>query len=437
MGMKDRISSIRTTLRLDNHHAIERFGVLFGALCVTFLLVITTASGSSIASQRHDMDSTSLYVNTFSTSKTQVAGEVPGVFVNADRTRAMVLMHFKDSAQVSANAKKYQGFLTGATKELGPQALASQMHGRIVAFGSTGYLAMVIDSDRPFAQQILNLTMRANSELVYTPSESRKVREDLTGEKTFAQFDQWRIYFNPGASSAKVTSTLNSKDFDAGAVYAQLIVDPEEKTARDTLDDALAQMQVDRARITEYTAEARRQSVDGIRLVLPDEPTHIAGDVVTGKPSEDGRKSTLGLDAKWVDPSGYDFDWRNGSVEQGYLDQIVPKGESYVSFLTKKDAASADSSGSSADESFDVNDIQWKLSNGSLLSDYSTGTGDTTMAPLIEVRNELAQAYADYDNHKKTYQTDDYQALIDLEVALRNVRSGATENTSAKALFTY
>lgn len=439
MGMKDRLKGVATVLRLDNHHGIERFGVLFGALCVTFLLTITSASASSIASQQHDMDSTALYTPTLTTSKTQVSVEVPGVYVNAERTRAMVLMHFKDAGTMSANAAKYQGFLTGASKELDQQGLKSRMHGRIVVFGSTGYMAEIIDSDRPFEQQILNLTMRANSELVYTPSESRKVRADLSGEKTFAQYDQWRVYFNPGATKAKVTSALDGKDFDPSAVYAQLIVEPEEKTARTTLDDALAQMQVDQSRIAEYTSEARRQSVDGIHLVLPDVPKQINGDVITGQPASDGRKSTLALKPTWVDPSGYDFDWRNGSVEQGYLDDIVPEGESYVSYLAEKDKASMGdgTAASNSDSSFDVNDMQWKLSNGGLLSDYASSSSDTTMAPLTEIRNELSQAYADYFQHKTDYQTDDYETLIDLEVGLKNVRQSSTQNGSAKALFTY
>lgn len=431
MGIKDSAKSIAATLKLDSHHGIERFGVFFAAILASFVLIFTSAAASSVGNQRHDMDSTVLYTPTFSTSKTQVDGEVSGVYVNADRTRAMVLMHFKDAGQMSANAAKYQGFLTGATTQLNDQQLKSHMTGKIVSFGSTGYLAMVIDSDQPFAQQILNLTMRANSELVYTPNESREVRADLAGQKTFSQYDQWRLYFNPGATGATFTKALDGKEFDASAVYAQLVVEPQEKTARKTLEADLAQMQVDQSRIAEYTSEARRQSVDGIRLVVPDVPSQIAGDVVSGKVATDGKPSTLQLEPKWVSPEGFDFNWRDGSVEKGYLDQITPKGESYVEFLNAKAQQSKDG----PDGAIQPDREQWKLSNGALLSDYAAN--DSTMQPLTEIHNELAQSWSDYYQHKTTYQVDDLQTLLDLEVDLRNVQSASSTNSTAKALFTY
>lgn len=431
MGMKDTVKAIASTLKLDRHHGIERFGVLFAAITASFVLIFTSASVSSYNHQRQDLDSTVLYTPSFTTSKTQVDGEVPGVYVNKAHTRAMVLMQFNDGGQMSANAAKYQGFLTGATPTLNDEQLKSGMKGKIVSFGSTGYLAMVIDSDRPFAQQILNLTMRANSELVYRPDESRRVRSDLEGQKTFSEFDQWRLYFNPGANGTKTTTALDGKDFDPSAVYAKLVIQAEEKTARKKLETDLAQMQVDQARINEYMTEARRQSVDGIRLVVPDEPSQIAGDVVTGKPAAGGSAASLQLKPKWVSPAGFDFDWRGGSVENGYLADLVPVGESYATYLNDKARQSKDG----PDGAIQPDKTPWKLSNGSLLSDYSST--DSTMQPLSEIHNSLAQAWTDYYQHKATYQVDDLQALIDLEVDLKNVKSASSENATAKALFTY
>lgn len=431
MGIKDSVKGIASTLKLDRHHGIERFGVMFAAIAAAFVLIFTSASVSSFGNQRHDLDSTVLYTPTFTSSKTQVEGEVPGVYVNRDRTRAMVLMQFKDGGQMSANAAKYQGFLTGATPKLSDEQLKSEMTGKIVTFGSTGYLAMVIDSDRPFAQQILNLTMRANAELVYRPDESRQVRADLAGQKTFTEFDQWRLYFNPGATGTKTSSALDGRDFDPSAVYAQLVGDAEEKAARKKLDGDLAQMQVDQARISEYTTEARRQSVDGMRLVVPDAPSQISGDVVTGKPASDGRASTLVLKPKWISPAGYDFDWRAGNVERGYLEDLTPDGTSYATFLNDK--AREDKDG--PDGAIQPDKTPWKLSNGALLTDYSSN--DSTMKPLNEIHNELAQAWTDYYQHKVAYQVDDLQALLDLEVDLKNVQASSSSNATEKALFTY
>jgi len=431
MGIKESAKGVAVTLRLDSHHAIERFGIFFGVVVVTFGLVFSSAAVSAVSNQAAKMDSTTLYTPSFSTSKTQVSGEVDGVYVNSDRNRAMVLMKFDDPRSVSANAEKYQAFLTGSTSELAEQALKSNVTGEIVVFGSTGYMAMVLDSDTAFQQQILNLTLRANSELVYTPSESRELREDLEGQTTFAEFDQWRLYFNPGASGAVETAALDTPAFDAGAVYAELVVKPEEDKIRATMDEQLGEMRADRTRIDEYESEIARVNVDSVFITAPAVPVQIAGDVIAGEPAIGEGESSLKLDAEWVSPSGYDFDWRAGSVAEGYLDDIVPEDESYVTFLADKAAQAKDGE----EGALQPNDIQWNLSNGRLLTDY--GTSDKAMKPLMDLRNDLSQSYQDYYAHKVDYQVASYASLIDLEVDLRNVRSGASTNSDEKALFTY
>lgn len=431
MGFKDRVNGVATALRMDSHHAIERFGVFFTALCLTFILLIGSASASSFANQAEVLDSTTIYTPSFTTSRTQLSGEITGVFVNSDRTRSMLMMYFKDTSSVSTNAEKYQAFLTGSTRELSDQMLKTNITGQIVVFGSTGYMAMVLDSDRPFEQQILNLTMRSNSELVYRPEQSRKVREDLAGQKSFAEFDQWRVYYNPGASGATKVEALDGAEFDAGAVYAELVVQPQENIVRDGLDGQLAQMQVDLARIAEYESEARRVNVDGVFLEIPGAHDQIVGDEIVGKPAVGERASTLKLQTDWVSPRGFDFDWRAGNVEKGYLDQVVPGDQSYVSWLAEKAALSKNGDAGN----LNVNDIEWTLSNGLLLKDYSQS--DTAMKPLFDIRNELSQAYQDYFQHKVKYQVDAYSELIELEIDLRSVRDGSSENVSEDALFTY
>lgn len=430
MGMTDSTNSFRKKLRLDSHHAIERFGIAFGALSLTAVIVFGSAGASSVANQQASLDSTTLYTPDFTTSRTQLGGEVSGVYVNSDRTRAMVLMKFKDSSSISADADTYRAFLTGSNKELVEQPLKSEMTGQIAVFGSTGYMAMVIDSDEPFQQQILNLTMRAGSELIYEADDKRKVRQDLEGQTTFTENDQWRLYFNPGASGAETATSLDAEEFDASAVYSQLIIEPTEDEVRATLETELAQMQVDQARIKEYESEAARMSVDEVYIVLPEVPEQIAGDEITGSPATDDEDSTLELDTEWVSPSGYDFDWRDGSVEDGYLDGLVDDGESYVTYLaTKREGSRAE--GTTAR----FNNLEWALTNGRLLSDY--GNSDRAMQPLFEIRKDLSSAYQDYYRHKLDHQTKTYAQLIDLEVDLRNVRSAATVTTDPEALFTY
>lgn len=431
MAFKDTAKSFATKLRLDSHHAIERFGVVSGVLGACFLLVFGGATASALANQAEQLGTTALYTPKFTTSKTQLGGEVTGVYVNDDRTRSMVLMQFSDPDSVSSNARNYQSFLTGSSRDLAGEPLKTPVTGEVVVFGSTGFLAVVLEAEQAFAPQILNLTLRANSELIYKPGETGKVREDLQGQDSFIENDQWRVYVNPGAEGAEVSEVLNAPEFDPGAVYAELIVKPQEEEIRKELDDQLGQMKADLVRISEYETDMRRVNVDGTFLVPPATPEQIAGDEVVGDVATEKAPASLELRADWVSESGFDFDWRDGSVRDGYLDEIVPEGESYVTFLADKAALTRDQSGVSKL----VNTMQWKLSNDRLLDDYSTN--DTAMKPLFDIRNGLSQAYQDYFSHKLDYQVKGYGKLVDLEVELRNVRSGSSVNDTSDALFIY
>lgn len=443
MGIKDKTKNVAGRMKLGSHHAIERFGVIFTVICSAFALLLVGTVSSATLNNRAALDTTALYTPSFTTSKTQLAGSVDGVYVSKDHKRAMVLMKFKDSASgsFSANAENYQAFLSGSDGNLGQQSLKTNVNGSIVMFGSTGYMGVVLDSDKPFEQQIMNLTVRANSELVYNEETSgSKIREDLRDDNSFVKYDQWRLYFNPGASQVKVSEALTGGRVDPGAIYSELVIQPQENKVRDKMDGQLKQMQVDLSRIAEYNAEMDRTNVDGVRIVPPKVPTPVAGDKIIGQEAhtdKSGKKvpSTLKLQSKWTSPRGFDFDWRAGSVTEGYLDDIVPPNESYVTYLSKKAQAGNDD-GSDTNQRFQPNDMEWKLSNGTdLKQDYTSS--DTTMKPLKDIMNNLTQAYQTYYRNKVDYQVGSYNELLELEVQLRNVRSSQSINNTDKALLIY
>jgi hypothetical protein len=222
----------------------------------------------------------------------------------------------------------------------------------------------------------------------------------------------------------------SSEAFSAESMYYDLVVKDAEQAARTDLDASLAKMQVDLARIDEYTAQMATTRIGGLQLLPPSVPSQIASDSVTGK--ADSSSDPLTLHSTWTSASGYAFDWRSGSVQTGYLNSIVPAGESYVKFLADKAAAS---NKASTGTEFNVSKLVWKLSDGTdLVSDY---TGSTAMKPLLDVMNNLSQAYQDYYTDKLAYQTTGYSKLIDLEVGLKNVNNGSSINSGKTALLTY
>ncbi|KIA73398.1 hypothetical protein ANMWB30_23250 [Arthrobacter sp. MWB30] len=430
MGFKDSARAFGARFKLDSHHAIERFGVLFGALTLSCVVIFGASGVSAFAHNQQALSSTALYTPTFKTSKTDIGGDVAGVFVSENHRRVMVLMQFDDMAQMSVNANDYQAFLTGSTMDLKEERLKSNVTGSVYAFASTGYLAVMLDSDTPFAAQVMNLTMRANAELVYKEDAGGSKKDDILADGSFQKYDQWRVFFNPGGSEATVSSALSGESVDVGAIFDETVVATKEKKIRDEMDAQLAVMQADLNRIKDASDELERTTVDNgtLRLKAPVVPAPIAGDEVTGTAKVGETPSTLALQTRTVLPKGYSFDWRSGSVKDGYLKDLVPEGSNFVSYLAERSKEPA------AD--FRVNDLQFMLSDGTnLKKDYDSGKAATK--PLFAVMNKLTQAYQDYFKNKETYQVDSYMKLLNLEVDLRNVESNFTLNDSDKVLLAY
>lgn len=429
MGMKDSAKALGARFKLDSHHAIERFGVVFAVVVLSCLTIFSATAVSAFSNNRETLSATALYTPKFVTSKTQISGEVPGIFVSEDRTRAMVLMHFANTSQVSVNAEDYRAFLTGSTKDLNSEDLKTEVNGSIYVFGSTGYMGVLLDSAEPFSPQIMDLTMRSASELVYK-EEAAAVDKDLATDSTFQKYDQWRVFFNPGGSEATVSAALGADQVDVGAIFNEVVVAAEEKQVRASLDAQLALMKTDLNRISDATAELERTSADGgtLRLLPPEVPASIAGDVIEGAAQTGETESTLDLQTDYVMALGYDFDWRGGNVREGYLKDLIPSGSNYVSYLAER----ADEE----PEEFRVNQIRWMLDDGTdLQRDYASSSG--TVKPLTDIMNKLSTAYQDYYSHKQTYQVDLHNDLLDLEVNLRNVESNFTQNGSEEAVLTY
>lgn len=431
MGIADTTKTLSRKLKLDSHHAAERFAIILGALVVTGVLLFTSSGVSAFSNTQGELTSKALYTPNFVTSKTQVSGTVPGVYVSEDRTRSMVLMKFADITQVSSNAADYQGFLTGSTMNIKPESLKNDVVGSVYMFGSSGYMGVMLDSQKPFTPQIMNLTMRSNSELVHKDG-STEAELGVGEDVSFQKYDQWRVFVNPGGSDAIVSPALSNQTLNVREMFNEIVTVSAEKVLRTDMDNQLAKMQTELARINDSTAELARTKADNgsLYLVPPVVPRQLGGgtlDEVTGKAKVLETASDLTLKTNFVMPTGYNFDWRSGSVMEGYLDQLVPAGTTFVSYLAKR--------ATETEDSLRVNDLEWKLNTGEKLTDFSTG--DMTMKPLFTVMAKLSKAYQDYYTDKGTYQIEMYMKLLDLEVELRNVESNFTLNDSTKMLETY
>lgn len=465
-----------SVMKLDKHHSIERWGVLFSILAVTFSLVTVGAWNSASTYKQSQLDTISLYTRDFTTSRTQLTGSVDGVYVNKDRTSVFVMMHFATPTKVATDANTYQAFLTGATPDFRQQSLDKNVKGKIVTFGSTGYIGVLLTSGTPFEQQILNLTIRANDELVYTPQDERRVSEDMKNDASFAEYDQWRVYFNPGVKAlaqkvnpieadtttvegdtveetqtnvstktldgVRVIKALDTPNLDVGKLYAEVVTQDKESKIRGELYNTLGKLRADLATIDSYETElGHTKTADGDFLVpiRGDKPqpsvVSIAGDVIIDRKTGESAKPTtpvrdLDLKTSWVSPNGYNFDWRKGSVVDGYLNELVPVGQKYGDFLTAKARAKSP-------EALQASQIQWKLTDGVPLTEAVQNRSKTVLEPLLRLQTNLENAYSVYYQDKEVYQVKYPTELLELEVTLHNVESTYSVTDSKKTLVVY
>lgn len=424
MGIKYKALAFGKRFKLDSHHAIERFGVLFSVLAIAGVIVLGGSGASAYRAGNEALASTTLYTAEFTTSKTGLQGKVDGVYVNKTGDKALVMMHFDPSAAISYSAADYQAFLLGSDTNLNSEPVnTSGITGSFHVFGSTGYVGVLLDADEPFDQQVLNLTVRANAELSYDePEEDSAPADELAGDASFAKYDQWRVFVNPGASEAEHIQALDAASFDPAQAYYDIVLKEEEETIRDELDQKLIEMRTHQAQIEAYTTDLHTTKVDGMFLRPPQVPDSIAGDKITGvsaAEADDG-VSTLRLETDHVVPGGFDLNWRAGNVYDSYLDVLVPPSQSYVQFLGNKRAEET-----GEEDTRDISDMEWILSDGSdLKSDYQSS--DVTMRPLTNVMNNLSQAYQDYAKAKSEYQSQLMLDLLRLDVQLRDVQSNGS-----------
>lgn len=434
----DRLKKILSKFKLDSHHQIERFGAMFFVVAMSGALVLTAAGVTAFQNSRETMGSTAIYTAGFQTSKTAVQGSVQGLYTSEDNTRAMLLMQFDEVSKISTNADNYQAFMTGINQNFGGEVLKGDPSGDIYVFGSTGYIGVLLENPEGFESQIINLTMRANEELV-RPEEATKLDEDLEGDGTFASFDQWRLVFNPGASGTTTSKALSSGENDMRKLYDEMIIAPQEQELRETMDVQLDTMRTDLNAIEEYTGRLTSTKFGDTTIKAPEVPSHIAGDQIlcNGTPIREAERdeavcdpSEMSLKAEWTAPDGFDFDWRAGSVESGYLDALAPEGKSYLEFLSEHRSETYDD--------LKTSDIQWQIADGTLLEEsvaYQTSSG-----PVDTVNENIAlltEAYNTYYNHKQDYQVGSYNKLLDLEVDLRDVDANYSENESDESVLVY
>src|SRR3954454_21251155 len=126
MGALEKFEAFGKRFKLDSHHAIERFGVIFGVLGLSGAVVLSATGVSAFVNTQATLSDKALYTNSFTTSKSRLAGSVSEVYSNELGNKALIVMEFAESAQISYNASDYQAFLLGAGTDMSTEKVKTR-----------------------------------------------------------------------------------------------------------------------------------------------------------------------------------------------------------------------------------------------------------------------------------------------------------------------
>lgn len=413
-------------LKLGPHYRMERFSLLFGVMLVGLLLTVSACFVAHVQKQGNTIGEQAIYTTEFETSRTGVSGKVENVYTSKDKTKTFLLLSFDDVSTISTNADNYQMFLTGATVEQNKETLDGLPSGSIYMFGNTGYMGIYLVNRDGFSPQILDLVVRCNAEL--QTQESQDVDEEVE-DQSFVNHDQFRVYFNPGASQAEHLDCLDAdKAPSVSDFYDEAVIEPQEDELHATLTDQVNQLRVDLNTIQEY-----EQRVENAGINLPSEPDIIAGDKVVQ--NDDG---TYTYKPATVVPGGYDLDWQHTSVVDGFLDDLIAETDTPNMTQDQFFAMMArEANGDATGNQLDRNDIEWTLNDGTPIASLSGGSNASRYTQYTELCNNLTSAWRTYYNAKVTYQRDTLGELLDLEVQKDSILTGSSINTSDNVLQCY
>ena len=425
------VEKIKNLLAAGKHRRIEQFAVMFVALAVALVGVTVGCFAQYMGKSNEDLETTAVWGGKFTTSRTDVTGNVTGVYTSKDKTQALVLLKFEDMSNMSVDADNYQVFLTNAQAVGNGSELKTRPQGSIYMFGSSGYMGIYLYSTQGFQPQVLQVTVRCNQELKES-DDSESLKKDYASDESFAKHDQFTLMVNPGASETKSLDCLDKGAGQAPTVkelYNQAVVKTEEADIHERLDDKLSEMKIALNKIDEYTN--RLTNTDNMNV--PEPPAAIKGDKIESKKDDNG-KETLTLKPASVVPGGYDFDWRSRSVTDGWLDELIEKTDTpnmtYDQYFAEQNKAAKASK-----DSVTNFDIVWTFSDGAELASLNQESARYKQAQTDV--NNLTSAWNEYYQAKVAYQRTLLGQLLELEAEASMVDSSASINTSKDVITCY
>lgn len=403
------MSTIADKLKLGKHYSMERFGIMaFLSIGLVLGLVIWGGIVTARRNRLQDLYQV-VYQGNFSTSATGASGYVAGVWEDSERDDAAILLKFSSMGSISNRAEDYTAEVHGMKNVNNLGKLKTPISdGTFTIYGNTGYAVVTFHSDKPFERELAQVMIGDNN-LKIPPS--RRTGKESLGKL----YDIFYFVLNLGGDGVGLTNSFGEDGtFDSARFFQEAIVSGEERSIRGKLNDDLIDMS---DALDAITNAERRAEGDGID-VASGRPVWVDGDEVY---DEDGHPS---FRTSTIAQGGFDFDWYNGSISDGYLADLAYAAgfDDAVEYLdTQRSVAQA----------WEYEPKDWMLASGEVINARDDDAGSAALQDYVNDVATLEAAYSKYADLKSKYQIDDLTSLLELEVVAADRSSVFTENKDA------
>ena len=399
-----------------SHHGIQAAAARLTALGAALVVLLAATVAGYATKGRSEFLNTSLYTKGFTTSASNLTGEVVAFAENASRTRSFQLYRISASQGSTAlglppAADDYHAFLLGLKDDgrvLKPWK-GGKVKGTITQYGSGGYIGVTLESDRPFPSQRTALVIQSQ---IASASAKRTQNSTVDKDTPYAElmsdkYDTWVIIQNLGGADMATPSWMERLD-ERKALYP-LVYDRQIKDARKKL---IAQSRLLRDELETMKADQRAfagMRSAGVGVARADLPADVAGDSVG---DDHGLRTGAPVPGAWT------FDWQHFDGEHGMPAGVIPEGQDLAAYVADQRSRGQDGqSGASDDGDLEAG---WLLTNGQdaswLASQGGGAAGAATFGAMTTAMGNLTQDIAAYRADKEAFMTTMMQPMVDAEI---------------------
>lgn len=384
-----------------NHHHIELFGILL--FLVAFVLILNSVSILVYASNRNKqlVSENAIFVKEFTTSLSGKDGKMVQLYINPERNKCVLLFKFEDMTSMVTDASKYQVYIKSFDIFKGRYASSTKLKvdGGFYVFGSTGYTALYLSAANGFPKECYEVIVRCNEVLRYNASDEEYV------DKSYYQYDQWRVIINPNGNNAKECNFLD--EFNITSLYQDAVIDDNESEIRNELAKDIQKMSDDVDLINNY-----RSNLRNLKVKVPSIPLFLASDLFRNR--EDGG---IEYTTEYEFKNGVNFEWHDKTLhDSSFLDELKEENMSDTQFFNSLNDYSNDS--------YNLN-YKWYMQDGTEITD-KIDINDAEVI-LSNIRN-YESVLADYYKNKKAYHTEHLINYLKLESKMKDAGKYFTSN---------